>query len=205
MSRLHIDSCVGVNTTNFGYDFGMNSPETSNRPQRSTVRDDAGEKDSVFAIDPSSPAPPFRQLHDRIVAAVAAGRLTPGQQLPTVRALAAAQGLAPNTVAKAYKSLEAAGVIEGRGRAGTFVSAGDDPVESAARAVAIRAAAEFRGLGIEVDRAERLLREAFGAAQLSAGPTRSMRIAGSPASSEAARSTRPSIAQSRSPSGSSST
>ncbi len=117
----------------------------------------------VFAIDAASAVAPFRQLHEGVVAAISDGRLTPGQKLPTVRALAAERGLAPNTVAKAYKSLEAAGVIEGRGRAGTFVSLSDDPVEAAARTIALQAAADLRALGIDVDHGTRLLRDAFSA------------------------------------------
>lgn len=63
---------------------------------------------------------------DRLAAAIAGrihrGSLGPGERLPTVRALAAELGLAPNTVAKAYRKLEADGMIEGRGRNGTFVA-----------------------------------------------------------------------------------
>ena len=50
------------------------------------------------------------------------GSLGPGARLPTVRALAEQLELAPNTVAKAYRRLEEAGLIEGRGRRGTFVT-----------------------------------------------------------------------------------
>lgn len=50
------------------------------------------------------------------------GSLGPGARLPTVRALAEQLELAPNTVAKAYRILEEDGLIEGRGRRGTFVA-----------------------------------------------------------------------------------
>lgn len=50
------------------------------------------------------------------------GSLGPGARLPTVRELAEQLELAPNTVAKAYRSLEEDGLIEGRGRRGTFVA-----------------------------------------------------------------------------------
>lgn len=116
-----------------------------------------------FAIDLSRPDAPYRQLHDGVVAAIASGRLSPGEKLPTVRALAAERGLAPNTVAKAYKSLEEAGVIEGRGRAGTFVRLGDDPLEAEARRIVLKAVAALEGLGIAQDRAIRLLTEAYSA------------------------------------------
>ncbi|QNN63411.1 GntR family transcriptional regulator [Leucobacter denitrificans] len=116
-----------------------------------------------FTIDPASSVPPFRQLHDSVVAAVKSGALVPGAKLPTVRALAAELGLATNTVASAYRSLEAAGVVEGRGRAGTFVQFGDDPIESGARQIALDAARGLRDLGVDRARALKLLGEAFDA------------------------------------------
>lgn len=72
-------------------------------------------------LDPSSPTPLSAQLRSRLVAAIERGRLLPGDRMPPVRTLAADLGLAPNTVAKAYRELEAAGLLVGRGRHGTFV------------------------------------------------------------------------------------
>ncbi|GAA1327645.1 GntR family transcriptional regulator [Leucobacter albus] len=112
-------------------------------------------------IDPASAVPPFRQLHSAVIAAVSAGELLPGQRLPTVRGLAAELGLATNTVASAYRALEDAGVVEGRGRAGTFVALGDDPVAAAARQIAQRAVGEFSALGVERAAALTLLGEAY--------------------------------------------
>ncbi|MBK0418986.1 GntR family transcriptional regulator [Leucobacter sp. CSA1] len=123
----------------------------------------------LLALDPGSSAPPFRQLHDAVVRGVASGSLRPGQRLPTVRALAAELGLAANTVASAYRALEESGVVEGRGRAGTFVSLGDDPVEAAARRIAIEAAARLRKLGLDAERAGRLLVEAVEGSEASGG------------------------------------
>lgn len=114
-------------------------------------------------IDGASSVPPFRQLHDAVVAAVASGSLAPGARLPTVRALAADLGLAANTVASAYRSLEDAGVVEGRGRAGTFVRLGDDPLLAGARAVLLDAARSLRDIGVDRDRALTLLAEAYDA------------------------------------------
>lgn len=111
----------------------------------------------LFVIDAGSPEPPYRQLHDGVVRAISAGRLAPGAKLPTVRGLAAHLGLAANTIASAYRALEASGIIEGRGRAGTFVSLGDDPVDAAARSVALEAVERLRSLGVTGDRAEQLL------------------------------------------------
>jgi len=78
--------------------------------------------DLVLILDPGSPVPPYEQLRSTVAGQVADGTLVAGSRLPTVRALAADLGLAVNTVAKAYRALEADGVIETRGRAGTFVA-----------------------------------------------------------------------------------
>ena len=74
-------------------------------------------------LDPNSPIPPFEQLRGQLSLQVASGRLLPGQRLPTIRELATDLGLAKGTVARAYRELELSGIVVGRGRAGTFVSA----------------------------------------------------------------------------------
>ncbi|WP_053386389.1 GntR family transcriptional regulator [Leucobacter japonicus] len=114
----------------------------------------------LFTIDAGSAQPPFRQLHDAVVRAVSDGALAPGAKLPTVRGLATHLGVAANTVASAYRALEESGVIEGRGRAGTFVSLGDDPIEAAARGIALAAVAQLAEIGVVGERAEALLTDA---------------------------------------------
>ena len=84
-------------------------------------------------------------LADAVRDAVAAGHLAHGDRLPPVRTLAGELGLAPNTVAKAYKDLEADGLLEGRGRAGTFVAAAADERADRARAAARAFADEVLG------------------------------------------------------------
>lgn len=122
-----------------------------------------------FSIDAESPEPPYRQLHDEVVRAISDRRLAPGSKLPTVRGLASHLGIAANTVASAYRTLEESGLIEGRGRAGTFVSLGDDPVSAAARGVALDAVERLRVLGVTGDRAAQLLAEAALDAGIDAG------------------------------------
>jgi DNA-binding transcriptional regulator YhcF (GntR family) len=78
--------------------------------------------DLVLNLDAGSAVPPYEQLRSAVAGQVADGTLVAGTRLPTVRALAADLGLAANTVAKAYRALETDGVIETRGRAGTFVA-----------------------------------------------------------------------------------
>ncbi|MGJ0203075.1 GntR family transcriptional regulator [Leucobacter sp. gxy201] len=120
---------------------------------------------AFFRIDPAAAAPPSQQVHDAVIGAVADGRLVPGAKLPTTRGLAAHLGIAVNTVASAYRQLEAAAIVEGRGRAGTFVrlDAGGDPVEAEARRIAGDAARALARLGIGRERAAALLGEAFAA------------------------------------------
>jgi GntR family transcriptional regulator len=108
-------------------------------------------------IDAAGRAPVYAQLRDGIAARIASGRLAPGERIPPVRELAAELRLAPNTVAKAYRELEASGHLVGRGRNGTFVAEDppartDDPqaaLDDAARAFARRA----RQLRVPADRA----------------------------------------------------
>lgn len=100
----------------------------------------------MITLDPSLPDPPYDQVKTQIAAQVASGALTPGDKLPTVRRLAADLGIAPNTVARAYRELEQTGVIDTRGRAGTFVSG--DHVQRAAREAAAAYAVQVRALGL---------------------------------------------------------
>jgi DNA-binding transcriptional regulator YhcF (GntR family) len=82
-----------------------------------------GEEDRVVAIDPEAATPPYEQVRAQLATRIADGSLPVGTRLPTVRALAAELHLATNTVARAYRELEAAGLVETQGRRGTFVSA----------------------------------------------------------------------------------
>lgn len=97
-------------------------------------------------LQPGSEVPPFAQIRDGIVRLAASGVLRPGDRLPTVRALAATLEVAPNTVAKAYRQLEEAGVVQTQGRRGTYVALDGDR----ARREAFETACAF------VDRAARL-------------------------------------------------
>lgn len=110
---------------------------------------------SVQPLDPSSPDPPFEQLRAQVARRAASGDLSPGTRLPTVRALATELGLASNTVARAYKELEADGVVVTEGRRGTFVAAAEAPYD------AVDAAGEYaasaRRLGLTLSEATRLL------------------------------------------------
>src|SRR5664279_3196434 len=74
-----------------------------------------------FRLDPRSSLAPYRQLVDQVRAAVIAGRLRGGDQLPSVRDVVAQVTINPNTVHRAYRELEHLGLAEGRLGLGTFV------------------------------------------------------------------------------------
>jgi GntR family transcriptional regulator len=78
----------------------------------------------VVSIDASDRTPIYAQLERAFRAAIAAGRLQPGEQLPTVRQLAVELRVNANTVARVYAELERAGVFETRRGVGSFVRMG---------------------------------------------------------------------------------
>lgn len=78
---------------------------------------------SVVTLDARDATPIYAQLERGLRAAIAAGRLKPGDQLPTVRQLAVDLRVNANTVARVYSELERAGVLETRRGVGSFVLA----------------------------------------------------------------------------------
>jgi GntR family transcriptional regulator len=77
----------------------------------------------VVTIDPRDATPLYAQLERGLRAAIAAGRLRPGDQLPTVRQLAVELQINANTVARVYAGLERATVLETRRGVGSFIAA----------------------------------------------------------------------------------
>lgn len=106
-----------------------------------------------ITLDPQSPVPPFEQVRTQIAEQARTGALPVGAKLPTVRALASELALAVNTVARAYRELEADGVVETRGRHGTFIAAVGDTSAREAAAAAGEYARRARRLGLDRDAA----------------------------------------------------
>ena len=77
----------------------------------------------IVSIDPRDRTPIYAQLERGLRAAIATGRLAPGDQLPTVRQLAVTLRVNANTVARVYSELERAGVIVTRRGVGSFIAA----------------------------------------------------------------------------------
>jgi DNA-binding transcriptional regulator YhcF (GntR family) len=110
----------------------------------------------MITLDDASGLPPYEQIRAQLAARVERGELQPGDRLPTVRRLAEDLAVAANTVARAYRELEQAGVIETRGRAGSFVTG--DQVERSAREAAATYLARTRALGLSAAEALALVR-----------------------------------------------
>ncbi|GAB3285944.1 GntR family transcriptional regulator [Sinomonas notoginsengisoli] len=117
--------------------------------------------------NPELAVPLFDQLRRRVLALVEEGSLAAGTKLPSVRALAGELGVAPHTVARAYRELEEAGILSTAGRAGTTVAPrGRRDEELATAAAAFADAACSRGCSLED--AIALLRTAYASQESSA-------------------------------------
>src|ERR1700757_1174231 len=75
-----------------------------------------------FRLDLHSGVPVYRQIIDQVMGGIAAGALTTGYQLPTVRQVAVDLAINPNTVMRAYRELEIRGVLDTQQGTGTFIS-----------------------------------------------------------------------------------
>lgn len=117
----------------------------------------------MIRLDPSSTSAPFEQVRAQVAALIVEGELEPGSKLPPIRQLAGDLSVAPNTIARAYRELEADGLIRSQGRRGTVVLGGvaDDPVTVQARAAAAGYAATLKRLALDRTAAVRLLNDAW--------------------------------------------
>lgn len=77
---------------------------------------------AILVVETKDPTPPYEQLRRQFVALISAGVLAPGERLPPVRQLAGDLGVAAGTVARAYRELEAAGLVHAKRGGGTRVS-----------------------------------------------------------------------------------
>ena len=115
-------------------------------------------------ITPSDGTPIYLQVVNQVKRLVASGRLGPGEELPPIRALAEQLRVNPNTIARAYRELEQAGVVEKRRTAGTYVSGAGSPLarEERMKLLAERADAllvEARQMDVSADEILALIRE----------------------------------------------
>ena len=112
---------------------------------------------ATISIDPQDATPIYAQLERALRAAIATGRMQPGEQLPTVRQLAVDLRVNANTVARVYAELERAGVIETRRGVGSFITASPTEARSPRehdrrlRAFVTRVLADADAAGFTVD------------------------------------------------------
>ncbi len=111
----------------------------------------------VHPLDPGSPVAPYEQLRTQLATRAASGDLPAGTRLPTVRALAVELSLAVNTVARAYRELEADGVVVTQGRRGTFVATSAAGRSTEAGDAAAAYVATARRLGLTLPEATHLI------------------------------------------------
>ncbi len=113
----------------------------------------------TWTIDAESAVAPYEQLRSQITEQVRRGELSGGDPLPPVRRLAADLGLAPNTVARAYKELEQDGFVVTGGRRGTVVAEQQIQVSETARKRTVAFVAGLRELGLGANETMRLVRQ----------------------------------------------
>jgi GntR family transcriptional regulator len=121
-------------------------------------------------ISSSDGVPVYLQIVNQLKYLVAAGRLNPGEELPSIRVLATQLLVNPNTVARAYRELEQAGIVEKHRTAGTYVSASGSPLARRERLKILTGRidtllAEARQMNIGIDAVVQILRERDAAMQ----------------------------------------
>ncbi|MDF2145390.1 GntR family transcriptional regulator [Knoellia sp. p5-6-4] len=114
-----------------------------------------------ITVEPDSSAAPFEQIRSQLAGLIDSGALAEGERLPTVRSLATDLGVAVNTVARAYRELEADGLVITASRAGTVVAAGAQRDEVALRRAAAAFAERATLAQVPEEEVVAVLREAF--------------------------------------------
>ena len=120
----------------------------------------------MFAINPTDPAPIWRQIEEGVRRLIALGALSPGAAVPSVRDLARDLRVNPNTVARAYQRLTEGGVLTVKRGEGTYVA--EEPSQpkksqksELLRDAATRYASAAIAAGAELEEAEEALTQAF--------------------------------------------
>ena len=111
--------------------------------------------------------PVYQQIVNQVKYLVASGRLAPGEELPPIRTLAEQLVVNPNTVARAYRELELAGIVVKRRTAGTYVSDAGSPLARRERVKIVTERidallAESRQMNIDTEEVIELMRQRDG-------------------------------------------
>jgi len=118
----------------------------------------------LLHISANDGVPIYLQIVNQVKYLVASGRLAPGEELPAIRVLAERLLVNPNTVARAYRELEIAGIVTKRRTAGTYVSDAGSPLAQRERVKILTERidallAEGQQLGVDVEQLISLLRQ----------------------------------------------
>jgi GntR family transcriptional regulator len=127
-------------------------------------------------ISANDGVPIYLQIVNQIKYLVAAGRLSAGDELPPIRALAEQLVINPNTVARAYRELELAGIVEKRRTAGTYVTDQGSPLARRERIKLLTQRidlllAEARHVNISIDEVIKLVEQRHAAMSATANPS----------------------------------
>ena len=117
----------------------------------------------LLHLEFDSDIPIYQQIRDQIVVGIADGHLRPGEQLPTIRALAAETGVNMMTVSKAYQLLQQEGYLQADRRSGTVVSGCQppgEPEEATVRALRV-SLSELRLAGLSKDEVLQLVERLY--------------------------------------------
>ena len=117
----------------------------------------------ILSVDLDDPTPPYEQLRRELALLIETGQLAPDERLPPLRQLAGDLGVAVGTVARTYRELEAAGLIQSRRGGGTRVAAVQSKSTTRARLneAALNYAQRIRALGASREQAHQALDRAM--------------------------------------------
>ena len=114
----------------------------------------SSEENITFSLDPTNGVPIYRQIIRQIEYGILSERMKPGDRLPTIRSLAVALKINPNTIAKAYNELEIKGILVTQVGSGTYISDKkpadeEDRKNQKVLEILSRFMQEMKGLGID--------------------------------------------------------
>ncbi len=112
-------------------------------------------------LDMLAATPPYEQVRSQIAGHIRTGSIRAGEKLPVVRVLAADLGVATNTIARAYRELEAGGLVTTRRRVGTIVQAPPSPAGPALQLQATTFVRDARSAGLADEEVVDLVRGAL--------------------------------------------
>jgi DNA-binding transcriptional regulator YhcF (GntR family) len=115
----------------------------------------------TVTLDMLAAAPPYEQVRTQLAGHIRTGALRPGDKLPVVRALAADLGVATNTIARAYRELEAGGLVTTRRRVGTIVQPVASPAGPGLQQQALTFVRDARNAGLADEEIVDLVRGAL--------------------------------------------